>query len=93
MGRTIFAAKTTFMIDGNNKIDIEIWTINHLLERYPWSKSTIYRWIRERKIPHMKIGRRILFSKQEIENWLKDFTVSTVQEEQYCKDYRNENDN
>jgi len=34
--------------------------------------STIYRWVKNGTIPHRKMGGRIFFVKQEIDQWIKE---------------------
>ncbi len=36
---------------------------------------TIERWVFEREIPYKKLGRSIVFEKEEIDGWLKSKTV------------------
>ena len=38
----------------------------------PLPKSTIYGWVGKDHIPHHKRGKRLYFSKMEIDNWLKN---------------------
>lgn len=48
------------------------------------SKSSIYKMTSQRKIPHLKCGKRLLFNKDEISEWLKTgskMTTSDFQEE------------
>jgi excisionase family DNA binding protein len=34
------------------------------------AKSTMYQYVHYRTIPHLKIGGRIVFSKNELDNWI-----------------------
>lgn len=43
------------------------------------SESTLYRWIHQRKIEHIKIGSRVLFTDEMLNNYI---TKSTVKVEQ-----------
>ena len=36
------------------------------------SKNTLYRWARERKIPHLRQGRVVLFNRDEIDRWFNE---------------------
>jgi excisionase family DNA binding protein len=38
------------------------------------SKNTLYEWIVQKKIPHLKVGRLVKFRKEELEEWLKKRT-------------------
>ena len=40
------------------------------------SESTLYRWIHQKKISHIKIGSRVLFSQENIEEFLNKNTVN-----------------
>jgi excisionase family DNA binding protein len=40
---------------------------------------TILRWAREDKIPHIRLGRKVLFSPEQITSWLSsEYTGSAV---------------
>lgn len=60
----------------SNKIDID-----GLLEVLPGTKkSTVYKWVHENRIPYYKIGRRVMFNADEINDWIesrKKITIST----------------
>lgn len=47
---------------------IKIDELIELLPDHP-EKSTIYGWIRQKKVPHYKYGRCLFFSKSEILDW------------------------
>jgi len=38
------------------------------------SKNTLYEWIIQRKIPHIKVGRLVKFKREDLEAWLKKRT-------------------
>jgi excisionase family DNA binding protein len=37
-------------------------------------KNTLYEWIIQKKIPHIKVGRLVKFRKEDLEEWLKKRT-------------------
>ncbi len=39
------------------------------------SRHTIYAWVHQRRIPHAKVGRRVLFEPTEIGQWLEGCKV------------------
>lgn len=41
------------------------------------SKATIYRWVHQKKIKHIKLGSRVMFKKEDIEEFIKSKTVNT----------------
>jgi excisionase family DNA binding protein len=49
-------------------------TINarELSELLGVSIDTIYKMTREKEIPHVALGRRVLYRKESIEQWLKE---------------------
>ena len=38
-------------------------------------RSTVYELARNRRIPFLKVGRRILFARQSLLDWIEDRTV------------------
>ena len=41
------------------------------------SESTLYRWIHQRKIEHIKIGSRVLFTDEMLNNYIKENTITS----------------
>jgi len=39
-------------------------------------KMSIYRWTSQKTIPHLRMGRRLLFERSEIEKWLETKRVA-----------------
>ena len=37
-----------------------------------FAKSTIYKWVEENYIPHKKLGKRVLFIKNDIDQWVEN---------------------
>ena len=35
-------------------------------------KATVYKWVHQRKIPHVKVGRHLRFVKAEILEWVEE---------------------
>lgn len=46
-------------------------TIEELSSLVRAPKTTVYRWTSERSIPFIKLGRRLLFDRAEIDRWLE----------------------
>jgi len=46
--------------------------IDEISEVLKLSKATLYQYVRSKKIPHIKIGSRVLFSLSDIKNWDKE---------------------
>jgi len=54
------------------KVTKDILTIEELSEYLRISKSTLYKLVREGKIPSQKVGRHWRFSKVAIEKWMEN---------------------
>ena len=60
----------------------ELMTPEQVCEMLKISKSTLYKKVSKRKIPHIKISNKILrFSKVEIERWLRARAVKDSYQE------------
>ena len=66
------AANTT-----SSKDAPEIMDIKQLATYLGIGKSKIYNLIRNKKIPASRIGRQYRFSKEVIDNWLKEKIITT----------------
>ena len=65
----------------------EIMGINDVIKLTGYSKATIYKFTHQRLIPFHRPahgGRRLVFIRQEIEDWMKENSIPTVG--QYCKE-------
>ncbi len=49
----------------------EILTVNTLADYLQCHPSTVYRLIRERKIPHFRLGGDFRFTKAAVDEWMK----------------------
>ena len=61
----------------------DVWfDINELCKYHPSkpAKVTVYTWVRERRIPFHKNGKKLTFLKSEIDSWLKQGRQKTVSE-------------
>lgn len=48
-----------------------VLTINELSIYLKIPKSTLYKLVRERKVPFQKVGRHLRFHREAIDEWLK----------------------
>jgi excisionase family DNA binding protein len=64
-------------VDGNENLP-KLMTIEQLSEYCHYSKPTIYGYVHQRKIPHCKVGNRLFFEKQQINDWILSKKVLTV---------------
>jgi excisionase family DNA binding protein len=58
----------------------QIMDIQELSEYLGIGKSKIYSLIRQKKIPASKIGRQYRFSKDVVDNWLKEKIITKKEE-------------
>lgn len=56
-----------------------IFNVNELAKYLGVSEQLIYKMKREQKLPHFRVGRRILFDKNKIDLWIEN--ISLKQEE------------
>ena len=47
-------------------------TVKQVAEMLQMSESGVYKYIRLKKIPYYKLGQNIRFSKEELEEWMKN---------------------
>ncbi|DAA99643.1 TPA: hypothetical protein CPT96_08050 [Candidatus Gastranaerophilales bacterium HUM_10] len=57
---------------------MKLITIDELSTILQTSKSTIYRWVHKRAIPFVKLGGKLLFSQDEIQEYIKKNSVSNL---------------
>ena len=51
-------------------------TIDELSKQLMISKSTLYRWVHKKEIPFVKLGGRLLFESEKIQEFIKQNSVS-----------------
>jgi excisionase family DNA binding protein len=54
---------------------MKLLDIIQLAEMLNIKKKTIYEWVRQRKIPYIKLGGLIRFDPEEIEKWVESKKV------------------
>lgn len=50
---------------------IDLLTVNEAAARLRIKPNTLRRWVCEKKIPHVKLGTRVLFRAETLEEWVK----------------------
>lgn len=55
-------------------------TVQEVADYIGVHQDTIYTMVRQKQIPHVRIRRRILFSRETIDSWMRD------QEEKSCQE-------
>lgn len=54
----------------------KLLNINELSSLLQVSVPTLYRWVHEKKIPHVKLGGKLRFAAEDIENFVSQNSVS-----------------
>jgi excisionase family DNA binding protein len=62
------------------KQEDELLTVEQTCKFLHFAKPTIYSYVSQRKIPFIKKGRRLLFSKTKLKEWLKESYMKTDKE-------------
>jgi excisionase family DNA binding protein len=56
----------------------ELISVQELAEKTKFNKDTIYRWVKNRRIPYIKMpGNDIRFDAQKIERWIENRTIKS----------------
>ena len=56
----------------------ELISVQQLSEKINFTPMTIYRWVKARKIPYIKMpGNDIRFDKDKIDKWIENRTVKS----------------
>jgi excisionase family DNA binding protein len=56
----------------------ELISVQQLAEKINFAPMTIYRWVKDRRIPFVKMpGNDIRFDKAKIESWIENRTVKS----------------
>jgi len=62
------------IVSGQIKKEKELLDTKEAAEFLGIKKSTLYEWVIQRKIPHIKVGRLVKFRRKDLEEWLKKRT-------------------
>jgi excisionase family DNA binding protein len=56
----------------------ELISVQELAEKTKFNKDTIYKWVKNRRIPYIKMpGNDIRFDAQKIESWIENRTIKS----------------
>jgi len=47
-----------------------LWDIDEVAKYLKTGKDTVYRWIASKDMPSLKVGKKWLFRKEEVDAWL-----------------------
>jgi excisionase family DNA binding protein len=70
----------TKQVNGNKGTDRDIMNVDEVATFLFISKSTLYQYVMNRKIPHFKVGKKLYFKRGDLLNWIQDGKVKTVTE-------------
>ena len=65
------------------KSEKRLLTIREMGELTGLSVSTLYKMANQRRIPYVKVGSRLRFERQLIDNWLQAHTVMPMPEKRH----------
>jgi len=63
------------------KSDESLWNADDVGKYLNVSKDTIYRWIETKQMPTVRVGKKWLFRKEEIDAWLDSMKSTSNGEE------------
>lgn len=61
----------------NGRLTVTVFQLAEMTGLNRWS---IYHLVSQRRIPHVKIGRRVLFPVEDIREWIRERTVAPTSE-------------
>ena len=61
--------------------DESLWKVEDVGKYLNVSKDTIYRWIETKQMPTVRVGKKWLFRKEEIDAWLDSMKSTSNGEE------------
>lgn len=61
--------------EGKKSVEKEYISPQELAEYLGVSVNTVYSWIWQKKVPHVKLSRLVKFSKTGIDDWMKSMNV------------------
>jgi excisionase family DNA binding protein len=56
-----------------------LWPIHAAARFLSISKFTLYYWATTRRIPHYRIGRKVMFAKADLVDWLRAHRVERIE--------------
>ena len=62
-------------MDENSNTDLVLWKVREAAEFLRCTPDAMYKMVEDRKIPYLRIGRRILFDASELRAWLEQRRV------------------
>lgn len=72
-----FKSKTNY---SGNYPETQSVNLDMICKMYDWKKPTVYGWVHDRSIPHSKVGKRLYFNIDDIEEWISKGRRKTISE-------------
>lgn len=47
-------------------------SVDEIAQHLGIKKDTVYKWVKQRDMPHHKVGRLLKFQVKEVDKWVKD---------------------
>ena len=54
----------------------ELINVKELAKIIKVKRGTIYLWVNQKRIPYIKLGKRVLFNPKDINRWIKENTIN-----------------
>lgn len=58
--------------------DPMLWNVARAAQELSLSRAHVYRLVREKRIPHIRVGESIRFSPAALQKWLNDKQISSL---------------
>ncbi len=68
---------------------MEIFTVKEVANYLNCSVSSIRSLVRNKEIPHFRIGSKLNFNKEAVDNWVHNQEIQNMQYEEYSTQIRN----
>lgn len=59
-------------LGAKTKMRKEMFTVKELSNVINIKESTLYSWVSQGNIPHIKLGKKVLFDSDDIEKWMEE---------------------
>src|SRR5207237_8273632 len=63
--------------------ELRLIDLEKLCMQYGFAKQTVYTWVFEKKIPFIKIGKRLKFDTDEINTWIEKYKYKARERSRY----------
>jgi len=53
---------------------LSFMTVEEIAQMLRVPKSTVYKWVYMKKVPYLKVGKRLLFERHKVLQWIEEHT-------------------